>query len=186
MEFTLKEDKIQVPKNTGVEGFILTLRTILKMPRVQSISIDDKGSVAYKRFIAEGDERSAGIDFGDIEPWHLIRNAELEELQVHSKNAATVLISMLDTAVQHSLYPIAFVVGINSVLWRWYLQTTGSSLTNQYTVCGLPVYQDKSMPDTALALCAAYENDATLIDTKKTFKVEMDMFVSPPMEVDIL
>lgn len=186
MNLELKEASVKVPKNTGIEGFMYTLRSILKLSRVQSVNMDDKGTVTYKRYVPEGEEPAIGIDFADLQPWHLIRNAEVEELHIHSRNAAAVLVSLLDTAVTESLYPIAFVVGANSVLWDWYLQTTGTALRTRSVLCALPIYFDKAIPNTALTLCAAYEVDAALIDTKKTFKVEMDMFVSAPTEVDIL
>lgn len=185
MDFELKKTLITVPKNTGIDGFMKTIHTILKLSRVQSVSIDARGAVTYERYV-QIDDQPVQIDFEGLEPWNVIRNADIEEVRIVSRNAAAVLLEVLDTAVSANLYPIAFVVGTESVLWGWYFRTTGCDLKSRTSLSGLPLYTDKQLPNTALALCAAYEPAVPLSNTKKTFKVEMDMFAPTPVEVDIL
>lgn len=175
-------DTVEVPKSTGVEGFIRLLREILHLPRVQAITIEANGKVSYRHFVLNGETRPIGIDFKGLEPYAVIRNAPIEELQVHIGNAAIIVTSVLDQAVREKLHPIAFVTGANSVLWKWYASTTGFSLQSQTHLCGLPIHKDRHAPDTALILCAAYSRGAELVDTQRSFKVEMS-FVPQHVEV---
>ncbi len=186
-EYELATSSIEVPKNTGLEGFVHTVRSILKLPKVQSITISAKGKITYERYVLDGEPKTLSIDFNGIEPYHLIRNApkQIEELVVHSGNAATILAAMLDRASSEQLFPIAFVTGANTVLWRWYQQTTGFSLVSKESISGLPVLFDRYVPDTALILSATLAKDGTMIDTYKSYKVEMDFLLAPQTHVEV-
>lgn len=172
-EYKLIEDSIEVPKNTGKEGFLHTIREILYLPRVQNIFIDSKGKVSYKRYIMNGESPTVSIDFEGLQPWHIVRNGEVEELQVGAYSAAVIITSLLDRVVEDKLRPIAFVLGANSVFWDWYSMTTGAPVDSREYICGLPIYTDRQTPDSALILCGAYTERASLIDTQKSYKVEM-------------
>lgn len=171
----LVESTITVPKNTGVTGFIHTIKEILKLSRVQSIHINSKGVVEYKRYVSDGEHRDFNIDFSGIEPYGIIRNGILSELIVSSCNAAVTIISMLDMAHSDNLYPVAFVTGANSTLWDWYKTTTGFQLSSNDSLCGLPLYTDRQAPDSVLILCAAHNKTSELIDTHKSYKIDMSV-----------
>lgn len=179
-------DSIDVPKSTGVEGFFHVLRSILKLPRIQKVNIDVKGHVSYTHYVLDGDRAPIKIDFEGIEPWHIIRNGDVEELQLHTSNAAIVLTSMLDKVTLDKFCPVAFVVGANSIFWGWYLESTGFKLSSDQNICGLPVHRDRQIPDTALILCAAYTKESALIDTQKSYKIEMQYVKLPETVVEVL
>ena len=168
-------NSIDVPPNTGVDGFLHTVRTILDLPRVQSINIDGNGKVTYKHFVADDDEAVIGVEFKGLEPWYIIRNAEVQEMLVEHSSAATVVASLLDRMSLERLHPIAFVTGANSVLWEWYRTTTGDHLQSNDYLFGLPLYLDRNAPDSVLLLCAGYSRSSALIDTKKSYKIEMSV-----------
>lgn len=186
-EFELTTSTIDVPKNTGIEGFVHTVRSILKLPKIQKITISAKGGITYERYVAEDEQKAISVDFAGVEPYHLIRNApkQIEELVLGSTNAATILAAMLDRATSEQLKPIAFVTGANTVLWRWYQQTTGFSLVSSEAICGLPVYFDRYVPDSALILSATLVKDGAMIDTYKSYKVEMDFMLAPKTHVEV-
>ena len=177
MDYELVTNSVEVPKNTGIEGFLHTLREILKLPLVQNINIDSKGKVTYKRYVADGERQVVGIDYSGMEPWYIARNAPdgVEELLHNSTNGAVTLTAMMDRASMEKLYPIAFVVSPNTVLWNWYNTTTGFSLGAAGRLCGLPLVTDRHIPDTALILCASFAREGALVDTQKAYKIEMDM-----------
>jgi len=153
-----KTNSVVVPKNTGVEGFIKTLRGILSLPRVQSINIDAKGKVQYTRYVREGETDSPlGVDYTNIEPWSIIRNGHLDELNYRNGEPATnVIAAMFDKVACEGLTPIAFATGADTDLWSWHQRTAGVTLTKTNSIYGLPVYMDRQMPDYSLVLCAAY------------------------------
>ena len=187
-DLQLLVDSIDVPRNTGLEGFIHTIRQILRLPRVQSININARGKVTYERYVAEGEKDPIKVDFTGVEPGDIIRNAlnGVEELTTSIQDAAVILVTMLDRVSLEKLFPVAFVTGANSIFWSWYPDTTRSSLSSRDSICGLPVYYDRHLPDTALILCAALARDGALIDTQKAYKVEMIPVVAPRTDVEVL
>jgi len=187
-ELQLVTSSIDIPKNTGVEGFIHTLRVLLKLPRIQNVNINAKGKVTYERYQAEDEQDPIGMDFTGVEPWHIARNAPdgIEELVLGTYNAATILCGVLDRASFEKLYPVAFVASTNTVLWEWYGYTTSFSLGTRTALCGFPIHYDRHVPDTALILCASLARDGALIDTQKAYKIELDYLIAPRTEVEVL
>ena len=189
MESSVQEKTVEVPTNTGVEGFVRTIRTILKMPRVQSIHIDSRGRINFKYVALETDDEDGGgfkIDFDNLEPYYLIRQAAVDELSPEASNAAVVLTMMLDRAALENLYPIAFVTSPNSILSEWYALSTGYKLSASGKLCGLPVLTDRHAPDTALLLCLGYTREASMADVQKSYKIEMDMIYGASNDVEVL
>lgn len=173
-----KEDiqTISVPKNTGIEGFLHTIKELLKQPRMQEIKIDARGRVTYKRYIRDGEDPNVGIDYEGMWPSDIVRNSEVQELVMEpGRNAAMVLTTMLDIAVAEQMHPLAFVTGQYSVLWGWYTATTRGKLQARDYLCGLPVMADRHIPDTALILCAAFGKNAAFVDTRKSYKIELEI-----------
>jgi len=170
---------IEVPKNTGIEGFISTIRQLLARPRLQSITIDSRGKITFKRFVLEGEEAGSpnnnyGVDLASVQPFHVVRNAHMLELHPPAGVPAPVVVGMLfDRVAQDKLRPLAFVVGAGTALWGWYQFTTGHRLEERDFFFGLPVLYDRQVPDTALLLCAGYGRDAAFIDTQTSYKVEI-------------
>ena len=64
------DEEIDVPKGTGLEGFLATVRAVLKLPRVQDIRIDSRGKISYSFFLREGEEKQLlGVNFDDLMPY---------------------------------------------------------------------------------------------------------------------
>jgi hypothetical protein len=188
-DFQEVEDVIEVPPNTGESGFIHTIRTYLRMPRVQEINIDSRGRVRVRRYAKKNDsDRNIGmdLDFGELQPHGIVRNTRVEEVSVYEgANAAVVLGGLLDLVAVSQLKPLAFLTGADSVLWEWYRLSTGVALKGQQSVHGLPVYTDRALPDTALILASGYGRDAALVDTRLALKIEMPVHSRPETTVEI-
>lgn len=180
---------ISVPKSTGIDGFLKTLRGILALPRVQSISIDSKGAVKYSRYVREGEnDAPVNVDYAGLEPWNIIRNGELEPIGVHPLTPAPAVIAvMFDHVIRAGLTPIAFATGAASEFWSWHEHSAGLSLVRQNSAYGLPIYMDRQMPDHALVLCAAYVKGG-LTDCHRFFMADMNAqeFEAPTTSVNIL
>jgi hypothetical protein len=187
MQWEEKTDKVEVPENTGIEGFLHTIRELLRRPRMQQITIDSKGMITYRHYVQEGQPaNNVGIEFGDISPHGIIRNAEVVELAVDpGQSAAAVIAAVMDLAAVEQYQPVAFATGADSVFWGWYSMTTGVSLNSRHSIMGLPVYTDRLLPDTALILCTAYGKDAALVDTQRAYKVEMELAATPPPDTTV-
>ena len=181
----LVEETIEVPKNTGIEGFLHTVRELLKLPRVQSIVINAKGVVEYARYVVEGETNGHAIEFDSVEPYSILRNGSVEELSASSLNAAVTITSLLDIAAKDGWHPVAFVTGAASVLWTWYMTTTGFEIFSRDSLCGFPLYLDRHAPDTALILCVSRTKTASLVDAHRSYKVEMSV-VGPETEVEVI
>ena len=186
--YTLREDKISVPANTGIDGFVHTVRKILQLPRVQSVHIDAKGVVSYSRYLQEGEPvEPLGVSFDNLLPSYIIQHSEVLDLPaVPSTNAAILLGQLFDAVAMDHLQPIAFVGGADTHLWDWYKESTGLTVRRGPFFFGLPLFLDRFYEDDLLLLCGAYSKDAGLADTKVAFKAFMDRVALPDTEVDVL
>ena len=187
-EYKEVTDTIEVPPNTGMEGVLHTLKTLLRKPRVQEITINRKGVVKCRRYASSNDtQRNSGVDFADLAPSALVRNTQIDEVAISPEmNAALVLSSLLDMVAMKQLKPLAFVTGADTTFWTWYRATTGTELNSRDSVLGLPLHLDRMLPDTALILAAGYGRDASLVDARNSLKVEMPQYSYPSNDVEVM
>lgn len=181
-------DVVEVPKNTGLDGFLQVIRSYLKTPRVQDITIDARGKVSIRRFVRPADsDRNVGVDFASLAPSGIVRNTEVEEVVMYEGvSAAVALGSLLDRVSTDKLKPLAFMTGANSVLWDWYKMTTGVRLRDKGNLHGLPLHTDRLLPDTVLILVVGYGKDAALVDARASYKLEMPAYEFPDTTVEVL
>lgn len=183
---------IEVPSNTGIEGFLKTIKELLRRPRLQEINIDARGRVTFRRFAKNGEEQESqgnnfGVDLSDLQPWHVIRNAVVKECMPPSDLPTPVVLGiMFDQVARDQLIPLAFATGMMTTLWEWYEFTTGYSFETRDRLFGLPLLFDRQLPDTVLLLCAGLGRDAKFIDTQVSYKVEMPHYELPTTEVEVL
>lgn len=173
-----------IPKHAGIEGFILAIRSILKMPRIANINIDNKGKVTFTRYArVEEPRRQIEVDFESVAPSAIVRNGHVVEVDADSfhGNAAICVAALFSRAAQDHMYPVAWVVGANTVLPSWHALTTGVVLPTG-SAYGLPVLRDRFIPDEALILACAYGQDAALIDARQAYKVTMPS-AAPPLRL---
>lgn len=190
MDYQEKSSSITVPRNTGIDGFLRTLRGILLLPRVQSISIDSKGVVNYTRYVRDGEDASpVKVDYTGLEPWSIIRNGDIQEMDVPPGTPAPMVIAyMFDLITREGLVPIAFVTGAGSDFWRWH-QQFGVQLTRAGSAYGLAIHTDRQMPDHSLVLCAGYIRGG-LLDCHRFIMTGMNAPLAldspPPTTVQII
>ena len=183
---------IRVPQNTGSEGFLHTIRQLLKKPRLQKIVVDARGTVSFTRYAIDSEEESVkdgnyGIDFSGLEPYGVIRNARIQEFVPPMGLTAPVVVGlMFDKVAQDKLRPLAFATGSNTSLWDWYRYSTGHVFVAKEEFFGLPVLYDRQIPDSVLLLSAGYGRDAAFIDTQISYKVQMPEYTLPSTEVEII
>lgn len=187
-EYREVSKSIDVPANTGVDGMLRTLKQILLKPRVQRIEANARGRVTYTRYVRNDEpEENFGIDFDDLQPYHVIRNAELREFMPPPELSAPLVISlMFEQAALERLHPIAFATGAASSVWAWYRHTSGHTPSVRTQLFGLPVLLDRQIPDTVLLLCAGFGRDAAFVDTQVSYKVELPSYALPPTDVQVL
>lgn len=171
-EYQEVRDTIEVPKNTGRQGFLRAIEDILKLPRLQGINIDARGKVDFRYYLREGEPKKAlETDFETLEPYAIIRNSILRELVEPDENAAVALGQLFDGAATDHLFPVAFVGGASSLFWAWYEETTGLALGSREELYGIPFLNDRSLEDYVLVLCAGFTRGSALIDTQRSYKL---------------
>jgi len=187
-EFQEFTDTIEVPLNTGIEGFIHAIRQLLKRPRVTSVHIDTSGKVTFTRFVRPEEPRKHfEVDFEEVAPSYIIRNVELQEIDCAHilDNAAVCISAMFWSASLEQMYPVAFVVGANSSLGAWHKNTTGIILTNN-SAYGFPILRDRHIPDDALILTTAFARGGSMSDVKKSYKITMPSMDTVVRELPLL
>lgn len=166
---------IEVPANTGVEGFLVVMRQVLQLPKVQKVVIDCTGRVTYQRVVQEGEENSnVNVSFDHIQPYAIIRNGQTKELTYPgSMSAAAIIGAMFDVLAFNSLTPIAFVVSPQTTLWSWLYFSSALEVHTKSVLFGCPLLLDKHIPTTALVLCAGVDGTKAVVDTRVSIKVEI-------------
>lgn len=173
-EYKEQRETVDVPRGTGVEGFLRAIGEILKLPRVQEVKVDARGKVSYIRFLREGENsKPVAVDFETLMPYAILRNSSVQELDAHSTDASKVVSAIFDVVSRDHLYPVAFVGGANTVFFEWYKSTTGVELYSTEEVYGLPFYRDRMVEDYMLFLAAAYGRHSALVDVQKSYKILM-------------
>lgn len=174
-EYEEVEGAVEVPKNSGVEGFLKAIKAVLKLPRIQGIDIDAKGKVSYKHFVRAGERYSPTLDisFDELMPYAIIRNSLVVELPKPHDNAAIAIHQLFDMSARDLLHPEAVVVGANTQLWEWYKRTTDISPVSQEELCGVPLLRDRMLEDHVVVLCAGYVRGGELTDTQKSYKLSI-------------
>jgi hypothetical protein len=172
MDYKEVTETVEVPKNTGVRGFLRVVEDILKRPRVQGIEIDARGKVSFRYFARKGEENlPLRTDFETLMPYMVVRNGKAVELSDPSIHAPTAVGQLFDMAAVDHLYPVAWVAGSNTKLWDWYVRSTNFNPSSREEFFGLPFLTDRNIPDETLLLGAAFARGAALIDLQKSYKI---------------
>lgn len=180
---------VQVPANTGIEGFLHTLKVILRKPRVQRVSIDARGKVSFTRFalVTEDEEpTNLGVDFGELQPYYIIRNATVKELVLPTEPSPVSVGRMFDRAAADHMRPVAFATGADSQLWSWYALSAGYRIEARDQFFGLPVLTDREIDDAVVFLCTGYGRDAAFVDTQVSYKISIPQDAFPATAVEVL
>lgn len=165
-----EQKTIEVPSNTGVEGYLKVVGEILELPRVQKVVLEI-GSISYRRFRKEDEpERNVGQDLETLQPAAVVRSHPISEIKASSDSAAVVVAQLFAQAAMDGYNPVAFVSGLHSMFWSWHARSTGLVL-NKKEAYGLAFYGDQQLPDEALILCAAYGRRASMVDVQCSYKV---------------
>lgn len=175
MSWQEKKGTIQVPKGSGIEGFISSLRTILQLGRVQRVQIDVTGKVEVTRFVREGEEvLPEAPSFDDVLPYAIIRNSIIEEIEIPLDAPAPHALTLLFKRVaDQKLTPLGLVSGFGSTFWEWHKKSCGIELLKQNEVYGLPFLFDNAIPDYTLFLCAGFTRTTPFTETHSSFKITM-------------
>lgn len=174
-EYIDRKEEVEVPRGSGLEGFIATFRKILELPRVQYVHVE-KGKVSFCRSVRpEEPKKPLGVDFESLMPSHIIRGVELLE-EAEEVNAANAVCRLLRRVGVMHLHPIAFASGTKTHFWEWHSKSTGIDLKDRPDqLYGLPFLRDEHLPDEALFICAAYSKGAALIDSSHALKMIMPL-----------
>lgn len=174
MEYEEKTERIEVPRGTGIKGFLRAIETIMKLPRLQGFNCDVRGILTYTRFVAPDEPgMSLSIDFESLMPWASVRNGIVEELVLDSSIRPLNAITEMFLAVSRErLAPVAFVAGANPTLFDW-LKQHHVVLENKDELMGLPLLRDRQLEDYVLILAAGYVRGGYVSDAQKSFKIVM-------------
>jgi hypothetical protein len=177
MNYVEQNEAVEVPKGTGIEGFMRAIREVLQLPRVQEIHVDARGKVSYKYFLREGETPSElKVEFDSLMPYAIVRNGLVVEVQPRAgaDNAAVILGQMFARAAIDHVYPVAWVAGANTIFWRWFDESTGQASLVHDELFGLPFVRDRMVEDPVLLLCTAYGRYASIVDTQRSYKLLME------------
>jgi len=176
MEYREIERSLSIPRGTGRDGFLRVIGDILKLPKVQEISIQANGKVKYRQFVhkdSQDNEHVLNVDLETLKPYFVLRNCRIRELHLPEDILAPVAISMLFAeASREGMAPVAFVSSPDTRFWEWHGRTSGVVFGKEEAY-GLPVYTDEELPDEVFFLCASYSREARLIDTKSAYKLSI-------------
>lgn len=168
------DEDIEIPKGAGIDGFLAAIRAVLKLPRVQDIRIDARGKISYSFLLRAGEaKQTLGVNFDDLMPYAVVRNADVQELILVNENAAVALLQMFRQVSIEHVYPVAFVVGAATTFWEWYEASTLMKAEIRDEVLSVPIFRDRACPDDVLLLCTSFRVGEPLSATQKVYKVQI-------------
>lgn len=164
------EERVEVPRNTGVPGFLRTLEGILKLPRVQNVVIDARGGITYKRVRYPDERASLQVNYELLQPSAIIRHADVVELPMEGEALEQVHAAFEQAALERA-ETVAWILGDGGslVLKRW---CPALSVCND-RLLGLPVFVDSGVSGNALILALAHTPRAYLVDCHRFYKIVM-------------
>ena len=186
MDFEQVSGVVDVPRNTGTEGFIQLIRSILKLGHVQDIHVTANGKVSYKYLAVKSADRPEFNPeqlFERASPSCVVRNSTLVEVRVDErKSSVETLVLVTRSAQLDGVVPNAWVTGANTLLFKWLPSRSNISaeqLQPGTILFGLPIYRDRMLPDESLILCASPCAGADLVDTTHAYKIAMVLPTTP-------
>lgn len=178
------EETIDIPLESGIDGFLLGIRQILALSRVVELRVHGNGKLTYKRWVRDEDEANANlrIDFESVTPIGVIRNNDVVDVGVvDDKVSPAVAVCRLLHRVQVDyMYPTVLVVGANSVFFDWFRGCGIDIQKNAERFFGHQLVRDRFVEDDTLLVCASYGPGGSLIDTRTTYKLLL-----PPREAPV-
>lgn len=167
---------IDVPRETGVEGFIVAIREVLKQSRVQSVEIDARGKVNVVRFVRASEPRTEiSVDFSTVTPAAAVRSGRVIEIVTQpSDNPLEVLLRLYTACTRDQMFPVALIIGADSTFPAW-LRSFGYDVDPLERLYGQPVLSDRHVPDDALILATSYGPNGALADVQHCYKVALPL-----------
>jgi hypothetical protein len=175
-EYELANETFEVPKNTGINGFLHAIRTILELSRVQGVSIDARGKVSYQRFVPKGEFQEVGptISFETLMPYACVRNGTINEIfNVDTRSPSLSIAKMFQAAARDRVFPVAWVMGAYTTLWDWFRNCDGIEMDNHEEFYGLPILADRNLEDYMLILATANGRTTNIVDVHRSYKIIM-------------
>lgn len=173
-DYVLRTESIPIPSGSGVEAFLVTMRTILRRPRIQTILVEGTTNRITFTFYARAEEADLPIqvELESAKPYHLVRSKSIEELPDEG-SPIDILMRLFSAISRDHLSPICFIAHPNTVFWKWAASSGYGFPKHRDEVFGYSVRYDDQVPEDALLLAACVQVDGTLIDTTKTYKVHI-------------
>jgi hypothetical protein len=175
-EFERVESTIEVPRETGVDGFVVAIRAVLKQPRVQKVEIDARGKVLVTRFVRANEPvTEIGVDFSSVTPSSAVRSGYVIEVQtVPGDSALGVVARLFAACARDQMYPVAFIVGADSSVNAW-LAKSGYDVLLNGSMYGQRVLADRHIPDDVLILATSYGPHGDLVDVHSCYKCTLPL-----------
>jgi hypothetical protein len=172
--YVIKEQVIEIPKSTGIDGFLLVLGSVLKLPRVSDINIEATGVVKVKRWLREEELADSTIqfDFDSVSPYSIIRNGEVQDVGFATEDKTPLwwIGHLFLQAQQDHMHCVSFVTGADVVVFNW---CAAEDLRFRDELFGLPVLRDRFIDDDVLLLCTSYGQETRMVDVRKSYKLTL-------------
>ncbi len=177
MEFVRTQSSMNVPKNVGVKGLLRILEALLtEIPHVVRVSLTATGTIEYEWYAPKDSLKDDPLTLpatilDDLTPYQILRKVQIHELPGFG------VTTLLHACHKDKLYPIGFVTGVRTTLWKWLSTRLGVDFeaTNRYDdLFGYPVLSDSDIPDDTLILCAGYGRTIHIADTFAAYKIVME------------
>lgn len=171
------EETFEIPKSTGLSGFLSVISSILKQPMVQLIEVTPS-KVRYKRMVQEGsNSMPLEIELETLTPYAVLRNCreiyefEFDDKLDFTKNVFLVLFTMFREVNEEQLYPICWMSGTRSLLFDHIKAATDRRWRDADDFMGLPFRTDAQIEDNILILCAGANQSRENVDVEYAFRL---------------
>jgi hypothetical protein len=147
-----------------IDGILDTVRRIILMGEVQSISIRNDEPITYQRFVRPGEElkpSESTSSFAELSAMEVVRNVPMEEYPPGTLSPADTVLKMFIAMAFDGWVVTHILIGDHTQFWTWLgIEPLYSKRISQFL--GARIEREKTLPSGVFILCGSKTRSATI------------------------
>jgi len=156
---------IQADMPGDIDGILDTVRRIILMGEIQSLTLKSDEPITYQRFVRPGEElkpSESTASFAELSAMEVVRNVPMEEFSGDGGgNVNSYLIRMFAQMAFDGWVVTHLLVGEHTQFWAWQgIEPIISKRLTQFL--GARIEREKTLPSSVFILCGSKTRSATI------------------------
>lgn len=158
---------VQAELPADIDGILDSIRKIIMLGEVQSITLKNDEPITYQRFVPVGEElrpEESTQSYAELTAYEIIRNVPMEEWGSYTrKSNCTSLVRMFMAMAARGWIVTHLVLAENTEFWEW-LGVPIPVMSELKQFMGARVEWSKELPSNVFILCGSRTRHATIAE----------------------